>query len=144
MKADSHLQVLLYALEDFSFADFIHLAVFHKRDMFAASPIGISPRTWNPDSALNPILCTPHQCLTDPDFPAKKHRLMSRASRRYPDGANLALVRGADGKDGVDAEAGVLSLLEVPEMEKWAKLLQSGGLTFVTPMASAVISDYLC
>ncbi len=120
------LQVLLYAMEDFSFADFIHLAVYHRRDMFAASPVGISPRTWNPDSFLNPVLTTPHQRLSDPDFPAKNLRA-SRASRR---GADLVLATQSDGGkyDEDDDEAECLRCIEIPEMVKWAKLLENGGM----------------
>jgi len=116
------LQVLLYAMEDFSFADFIHLAVYHRRDMFAASPVGISPRTWNPDSFLNPVLSTPHQRLSDPDFPARNLRA-SRASRRGPD---LVLATQSDGEN--DDEAERLRCMEIPEMVKWTKLLENGGM----------------
>ena len=116
------LQVLLYAMEDFSFADFIHLAVYHRRDMFAASPVGISPRTWNPDSFLNPVLTTPHQRLSDPDFPARNLRA-SRASRRGPD---LVLATQSDGENDVETEP--LRCMEIPEMVKWTKLLENGGM----------------
>ena len=115
-------QVLLYAMEDFSFADFIHLAVYHRRDMFAASPVGISPRTWNPDSFLNPVLSTPHQRLSDPEFPARNLRA-SRASRRGPD---LVLATQSAGEN--DDEAERLRCIKIPEMVKWAKLLEHGGM----------------
>lgn len=119
------LQVLLYAMEDFSFADFIHLAVYHRRDMFAASPVGVSPRSWNPNSFLNPVLTTPHQRLSDPDFPVRNLRA-SRASRRGPD---LVLATQPDGgKDGESDDAERLRCIEIPEMVKWAKLLENGGV----------------
>ena len=120
------LQVLLYALEDFSFADFIHLAVYHRRDMFAASPVGISPRTWNPDSFLSPVLTTPHQRLSDPDFPARNLRA-SRASRRGPDLVLATHSVGGNDLENAD-EAERLRCIEIPEMVKWAKLLENGGM----------------
>lgn len=94
--------------------------------MFAASPVGVSPRTWNPDSFLNPVLTTPHQRLSDPDFPARNLRA-SRASRRGPD---MVLATKSDGgKDGEnDDEAERLGCIEIPEMVKWAKLLENGGM----------------
>ena len=119
------MQVLLYAMEDFSFADFIHLAVYHKRDLFAASPVGISPRTWNPHGLIDSVLSTPHHKLSAPEFPARSLRA-SRASRHFRDGIRLGQdeARG-NGRKG--DESGEVSLMRVPEMEKWAKLLESGG-----------------
>lgn len=126
--------MLLYALEDFSFADFIHLAVYHQRDMFAASPVGKSLRSWNPDSSLNPVLSMPHQRLSDHGFPSKNHR----ASRKFRHGASLALDKGTDGGKHVEhaAEAEALKVVEVPEMQKWAKLLENGGVRLVTKSLS--------
>ncbi|DBA75340.1 hypothetical protein WJX77_001634 [Trebouxia sp. C0004] len=125
------LQVLLYALEDFSFADFIHLAVYHRRDMFAASPVGISARIWNPNSFLNPVLTTPHQRLSDPDFPARNLRA-SRASRRGPDLISAAQLDGGNNGENAD-EAERLRCVEIPEMVKWATLLENGGLPRKVP-----------
>ena len=86
--------------------------------MFAASPLGVSPRTWNPDSFLNPVLSTPHQRLSDPEFPARNLRA-SRASRRGPD---LVLATQSAGEN--DDEAERLRCIKIPEMVKWAKLLE--------------------
>ena len=112
-------------MEDFSFADFIHLAVYHQRDNFALSPVGISPRSWNSDS-LHPVLSTSHQQLSENHFPSNSHS-NSRAARRSPDGAKMAQADTVE-KAKVDAEMERLRSIKVPEMEKWAKLLENGGM----------------
>lgn len=95
--------------------------------MFAALPVGISPRTWNPDSFLNPVLATPHQRLSDPDMSVSRNLRPSRASRRGPD---LVLATKVDGgKAGEnDDEAERFRCIDIPEMVKWAKLLENGGM----------------
>lgn len=114
-------------MEDFSFADFMHLAVYHKRDIFAPSPIGVSPRTWNPES-MHPALSRPTQQLPDDTAAASYHR-SHRAFRQSPIGANPASVDIENSKKArLDAESERLRSIEVPQMEKWAQLLQSGGL----------------
>ena len=114
-------------MEDFSFADFMHLAVFHKRDIFAACPIGVSPRTWNPESTY-PALPRPTQQLPDDTAAANNHR-SRRAVGRSPVGAKPASVDIDNSeKARLDAETERLRSIEVPQMEKWAQLLQSGGL----------------
>ena len=114
-------------MEDFSFADFMHLAVYHKRDIFAPSPIGVSPETWNPES-MHPALSKPTQPLPDENAVASTHRSL-RAVRQSPIGANSAQVEIGNVETAkLDAEAERLLSIEVPEMEKWAKLLQSGGV----------------
>ena len=113
-------QVLLYAMEDFSFADFIHLAVYHQRDIFAPSPVGMSPRTWHSDS-LHPVLSTPHQQLSEAHFSSSSHKA-SKAARR----AKIAHADTVE-KAKLDAEMERLRTIKIPEMEKWAKLLQNGG-----------------
>ena len=113
-------------MEDFSFADFLHLAVYHKRDIFAPSPVGVSPRTWNSDS-MHPALSRPAQHLPDCSAASSNHR-HTRVSRRSPIGAKMALAGTENGEKAKnDTEAERVRSIEVPEMEKWAKLLQSGG-----------------
>ena len=112
-------------MEDFSFADFIHLAVYHKRDIFANCPVGVTPRTWNSDN-LHPALSKPHRLLSQQHATSSKGRARhSRASRQSPVGTKLAHVDSEKAK--LDAEAERLRSVEIPEMQKWAKLLQNGG-----------------
>ena len=113
-------------MEDFSFADFVHLAVYHKRDNFALSPIGVSPRVWNPES-MHPALLRPTQQLPDGDATASNHR-SRRTFRQSPVDAKSAQrdIENSE-KARLDAETERLRSIEVPQMEKWAQLLQSGG-----------------
>lgn len=115
-------------MEDFSFADFIHLAVYHKRDMFAPAPVGVPLRTWNPDS-MHPALSRPYQQLSDQHGAGSNCRPRhSRASRQSPVGVTPAHVDTWDSeKVKLEAEADRLRSIEIPEMQKWAELLQSGG-----------------
>ena len=70
----------------------------------------------------------PQQRLSEPDMPVKGLRA-GRASRYGPHGAKSAVHERRAVEDGADAEADVLKDLHVPEMEKWARLLQNGGVT---------------
>lgn len=108
-------------------ADFIHLAVYHKRDIFAASPVGISPRTWDPDS-MHPALATPHQQLSDSHSPQRA----GRAAWHSPVGAKTAHADMLDSEQAkIDADMERVRKMEIPEMEKWAQLLQNGGVLLV-------------
>ncbi|KAL3143617.1 hypothetical protein ABBQ38_002414 [Trebouxia sp. C0009 RCD-2024] len=136
-KQVEQVQVLLYAMEDFSFADFIHLAVFHKRDIFAPCPVGLTPRTWNSNS-LHPALTTSHLLSEQHDGSSRGRPRHSRASRQSPVGAKAAHVDTEDNeKVKLDAEEKRLRSVEIPEMQKWAKLLQSGGLSRRAPTKHA-------
>ncbi|KAL3134064.1 hypothetical protein ABBQ32_008493 [Trebouxia sp. C0010 RCD-2024] len=137
-KQAEQVQVLLYAMEDFSFADFIHLAVYHKRDIFAPCPVGVTPRTWNSNS-LHPALTTPPQQLSEQhNAPGRGRPRHSGASRQSPVGAELAHVDTGDSETAkLDAEEERLRKIEIPEMQKWAKLLQSGGLSRHAPTKHA-------
>ena len=129
-------------MEDFSFADFMHLAVYHKRDIFAPSPVGVSPRTWNPET-VHPALSRPSQPLPD-DSAAASYYTSRRAVRRSPIGAKLAPGDGESSeKARLDAETERLRSIEIPEMEKWAQLLQSGGLSH-TCHCSCLYSEPWC
>lgn len=120
-------------MEDFSFADFIHLAVFHKRDIFAPCPVGLTPRTWNSNS-LHPALTTSHLLSEQHDGSSRGRPRHSRASRQSPVGAKAAHVDTEDNeKVKLDAEEKRLRSVEIPEMQKWAKLLQSGGASCNCP-----------
>lgn len=70
----------------------------------------------------------PRQRLSEPDLPVKGHGA-GRASRYGPHSAKSAVHERRAGEDEADAETGVLKDLHVPEMEKWARLLQNGGIT---------------
>ena len=129
-------------MEDFSFADFMHLAVYHKRDTFAPSPVGVSPRTWNPES-MHPALSRPSQPLPD-DSAAASYHTSRRAVRRSPVGAKPAPVDvESSEKARLDAETERLRSIEVPEMQKWVQLLQSGGLSH-TCHCSCLYSEPWC
>lgn len=120
-------QVLLFAMEDFSFADFLHLAVYHKRDIFAPSPIGVSPRTWNPE-IMHPALSRPPQQLSDHIATSSNHR-PSRALKHSMAGTKSGHAdTGNSEKARLDAEAERLRSIEVPEMKKWTSPLQNGGM----------------
>ena len=116
-------------MEDFSLADFIHLAVYHKRDLFAASPLGISPRSWHTRN-IHPTLSTPHQRLPD-NHMSSGGDWRSKRPRSSPRGAKMTDTDAADAERAkLDAEVERVRLMEIPQMQKWAQLLQNGGVNW--------------
>lgn len=113
------VQVLLYAVEDFEFADFLHLALFHTSNRFAQSPLGISPRSWDRQEPAEPILLTPmHRFLPDSYNAARDH--VSRRERRK---SRVVLPVKPDSP----VEEIELKQATSPQMEKWLHMLQKGG-----------------
>ena len=127
----SWVQVLLYAIEDFEFADFLHLAVFHTRNRFAESPLGISPRIWNSQPPADPILLTPvHRLLPDNYTTARDH--VSRHGKRK---CKVFVPHKPEVQPVTEAE---VKLATSPQMEKWLKMMQSGGIVHLTVQTSAM------
>ena len=114
------VQVLLYAVEDFEFADFLHLAIFHTSNRFAQSPLGISPRSWDHQEPAEPILLTPmHRFLPDSYNAARDH--ISRRERRK---SRVVIPVKPDSP----VEEIELKQATSPQMEKWLHMLQKGGV----------------
>lgn len=114
------MQVLLYALEDFEFADYLHLAIFHTRNRFVESPLGVSPRSWDQQGPAAPVVWTTvHRFLPESYAAARNH--VSRRQKHK----SRATVSGI-----VDIEAdlgGDVEPATSPEIEKWVQMMQKGG-----------------
>lgn len=114
------MQVLLYAVEDFEFADYLHLAIFHTSNRFVESPLGISPRSWDHQGPAVPIhWTTVHRFLPD-SYVAARHHISRREQKK-----SRATVSGIiNVETDADKEIGQATC---PQMEKWLQMMQKGG-----------------
>ena len=110
----------MYAIEDFEFADFLHLTIFHTSNRFAESPLGTSPRSWDCQPPAEPILLTPvHHFLPDNYTAARNH-----ISRREKRKCKVPVPVKPEVQSVAKAE---IKLATSPQMEKWLKMMQTGG-----------------